>query len=101
MSKSSQLTITFPDEIVDAVKQRVAFGEYSSESEVILNSLELLFEQDLSPHDGDPAFDEWMRDEVMASMQEYRADPSKAVSLKELREEIVQWDAEAEAERQS
>lgn len=99
MSKSSQITITLPDEIVIAMQERVASGEYRNESEVILNSLEFLFEHDLSPHDGDPAYEEWLRTEVVASINELSANPSSAISSDELRVRMAQRHAERVAER--
>jgi Arc/MetJ-type ribon-helix-helix transcriptional regulator len=46
MRTRRQLRITFPDELPDAVKGKVASGEYPSEAEVILDGLRALMARD-------------------------------------------------------
>ena len=43
---SVQLNVTLPDELADALKAKVENGEYADESEVIRDSLRVLFERD-------------------------------------------------------
>ncbi|WP_420961400.1 ribbon-helix-helix domain-containing protein [Brucella sp. IR073] len=93
MRSTQQLKITLPDDMAQMVKDKVSSGEYASESEVILDGLYALQEQE-SPHEGDPAFEHWLRTEGVAAYDEMKADPSRGVTA----EEVL---ASLEAARQS
>ena len=54
MRTTRQLSITLPDELADAVKEKVASGEYATESEVIRDGLRALMARDR-------AVDDWLR----------------------------------------
>ena len=57
MRTTRQLSITLPNEMADALRERVQSGEYASESEVIREGLRALWARD-------QAVDEWLRFEV-------------------------------------
>jgi antitoxin ParD1/3/4 len=48
MRSTRQLSITLPTEMAEAVKQKVATGEYARESEVIRDGLRALLARDRS-----------------------------------------------------
>ncbi|PYE85220.1 ribbon-helix-helix domain-containing protein [Phyllobacterium leguminum] len=85
--RSTQLKVTLPDDMAQMVKDKVASGEYASESEVILDGLYALQEHE-SPHEGDPAFEHWLR-EVIASYDEVKADPSRTLTIEQVREHLA------------
>ena len=67
------MSITLPNDMADALRQRVRSGEYASESEVIREGLRALFARD-------QAIEAWLRDEVAAAYDAVVADPSRAVT---------------------
>ena len=69
MRNTHPVTITLPHDMAAMVKAKVASGEYATESEVIRDGLRALQARDA-------AVDEWLRDEVAKSYDEYAADPS-------------------------
>ena len=46
MRTTQQFSITLPNEMADAVKRKVAAGEYATESEVIRDGLRVLIARD-------------------------------------------------------
>ena len=52
------LTVTLPDDLVQAIEAKVAAGEYASESEVVQDGLASLLEFDQE-------LEAWLRDEVV------------------------------------
>ena len=46
MRSTQRLRITLPKDIADALRAKVASGEYATDSEVIRNALSLLFARD-------------------------------------------------------
>lgn len=74
MRSTQQMSITLPLEMADRVKQRVANGDYASESEVIREGLRALQERE-------NAIEHWLREEVAASYDAYKAGSSKTASL--------------------
>ncbi len=85
MRTTKQLSITLPNNMADALKERVASGAYASESEVVR----------------DEAVENWLRTEVIASVEELCADPSRAISSEEMRAELSRWHAERLADSSS
>ena len=77
MRTTQQLSITLPTEMADAVKSKVAAGEYATESEVIRDGLRALQARDA-------AVEKWLRDEVAKSYDEYAADPSTGIPVDEV-----------------
>ncbi len=76
MRSTRQMSITLPHEMADLVKRRVASGDYASESEVIREGLRALQEREA-------AIDNWLRTEVAAAYDAYKANPEKARPLDE------------------
>ncbi|GAA3100112.1 type II toxin-antitoxin system ParD family antitoxin [Rhizobium viscosum] len=76
MRSTQQLSITLPVEMANLVKQRVANGDYVSESEVIREGLRALQERE-------NAVEHWLRTEVAATYDAHKADPTKALPIDE------------------
>ena len=74
MRTTQALTITLPHEMAQLVKQKVASGDYASDSEVLRDGLRALQARD-------EAMDAWLREEVRASMAELAANPDKVMPL--------------------
>ncbi|HZJ07392.1 MAG TPA: type II toxin-antitoxin system ParD family antitoxin [Nocardioidaceae bacterium] len=82
MRTTRQLSITLPNEMADALRERVQSGEYASESEVIRDGLRALWARD-------QAVEAWLQGEVAASYDALVADPSRGVSADELRTRLA------------
>jgi len=91
MRTTKQLSITLPNTMVEAVKERVAAGIYASESEVIRDGLRALFARD-------EAVENWLRTEVVASVEELRIDPAQTISSAQVRAELSRWHAERQTD---
>ena len=74
MRSTQQFSITLPNEMADAVRAKVAGGQYATESEVIRDGLRALLARD-------QAVEDWLRNDVAAAYDALKADPSKAVSV--------------------
>lgn len=72
MRSTQQFSITLPNEMAEAVRAKVAAGEYATESEVIRDGLRVLLARDR-------AVEDWLRKDVAASYDKLKADPSRAV----------------------
>lgn len=83
MRTTKQLSITLPNGMADALKARVASGAYASESEVVRDGLRALFARE-------DAIEKWLRTEVVASYDELRADPSRAISAEDTRASLAE-----------
>ncbi len=82
MRTTRQLRVTLPDEMVDTVRERVASGEYASESEVVRDGLRTLFARD-------QAVEVWLRDEVADAYDALMTDPSLAVTPDQVRQRLI------------
>ena len=82
MRTTRQLSITLPNDMADALRQRVSSGEYASESEAIREGLRALFARD-------QAVAAWLRDEVAAAYDAVVADPSRAVTAQSVRARLA------------
>ena len=82
MRSTQQFSITLPNKMADAVKAKVAGGEYATESEVIREGLRALIAKDR-------AIEQWLRTEVTAAYDELKADPSKALTIDQVRASLV------------
>ena len=71
MRSTQQFSITLPHEMADAVRAKVAAGEYATESEVIRDGLRVLLARDR-------AVEDWLRNDVAAAYDALKADPSRA-----------------------
>ena len=78
MRTTKQMSITLPIEMAEAVKQRVAAGEYASDSDVIRDGLRALDARDA-------AVERWLRNEVGGAPDALADDPSKARTSDDVR----------------
>lgn len=74
MRTTQQLSITLPLEMAEAVKAKVATGEYASESEVIRDGLRVLLARDR-------IVESWLRKQVAPAFDAVKANPKRAVSV--------------------
>ncbi|WP_111719091.1 type II toxin-antitoxin system ParD family antitoxin [Homoserinimonas sp. OAct 916] len=81
MRTTRQLSITLPNEMADALRERVASGAYASESEVIRDGLRTLFARD-------QALESWLRTEIVDAYDALVADPDAVVSVDEVRAKL-------------
>ncbi|MBY3091920.1 type II toxin-antitoxin system ParD family antitoxin [Rhizobium laguerreae] len=81
MRTTQPLTITLPLEMAQMVKAKVSSGEYATESEVIRDGLRTLAARDA-------AVEKWLRDEVVPTYDEMKADPERALSVEEVRRRL-------------
>lgn len=88
MRTTKQLSITLPTTMAEALKERVASGDYASESEVVRDGLRALFARD-------EAVESWLRTEVISAYDELNADPSIAVSASDLRAHLAVINAQS------
>ena len=81
MRTTRQLSITLPNEMADALRQRVNSGAYASASEVVRDGLRTLFARD-------QVLETWLREEVVTAYDALVADPSAVVSADDVRERL-------------
>jgi antitoxin ParD1/3/4 len=74
MRSTQQFSITLPHEMAEAVRAKVAAGEYATESEVIRDGLRVLLARDR-------AVEDWLRKDVAAAYDKLKADPSRALGV--------------------
>jgi putative addiction module CopG family antidote len=82
MRTTQQFSITLPNEMADAVKSKVAAGEYATESEVIRDGLRALLARDR-------AVESWLHEQVGPAYDALKADPSRAVSTADVRARLA------------
>lgn len=82
MRTTQQFSITLPLEMAEAVKAKVAAGEYASESEVIRDGLRVLLARDRM-------MESWLREQVAPAFDAIKADPSRAVSIDNVRARLA------------
>jgi antitoxin ParD1/3/4 len=82
MRSTRQFSVTLPNEMADMVREKVASGEYASESEVIRDGLRAL-------HARDRAVEHWLRAQVVPAYDALKADPSRAVSVQDVRKGLA------------
>lgn len=78
MRSTKQLSITLPVEMAEALKAKVASGNYASESEVIREGLRALMARDR-------AVETWLRESVAPAYDALRTDPSRAIDSEQVR----------------
>jgi Arc/MetJ-type ribon-helix-helix transcriptional regulator len=78
MPQASDLQVTLPQESIDFIQSKVASGEFSSESEVILEGIAELRDKDL-------AFERWAREVAVPAYERLLADPSRGIPLDRVR----------------
>lgn len=82
MRTTRQLSITLPNDMADALRERVRSGQYASESEVIRDGLRALFARD-------QAVGTWLREEVAAAYDALIADPNDVASADDVRAHLA------------
>ena len=82
MRSTQQFSITLPNDMAEAVRAKVASGEYATESEVIRDGLRVLIARD-------QAVDAWLRTEVASAYDALKAAPKRAVSAAKVRERLA------------
>lgn len=82
MRTTQQLSITLPNEMADAVKSKVAAGEYATESEVIRDGLRAMLLRDR-------AVENWLQKEVGQAYDALKADPARAVTADQVRAKLA------------
>ena len=82
MRSTQQFSITLPNEMAEAVRAKVAGGQYATESEVIRDGLRALLARD-------QVVEDWLRNDVAATYDAMKADPSKAVSVGRVRARLA------------
>lgn len=82
MRTTQQLSITLPIEMADAVKAKVATGEYATESEVIRDGLRVLLARDR-------AVETWLLKQVVPAYDAIKANPSRSVTARQVRTRLA------------
>jgi putative addiction module CopG family antidote len=81
------MSITLPNDMADVVKTKVRSGEYASESEVIRDGLRALMARDR-------AVESWLYKQAGPAYDALKADPSRAVSVDQVRARLAAEHAE-------
>ena len=82
MRSTQQFSITLPNQMADAVKAKVAAGEYATESEVIRDRLRALMARDR-------ALENWLAGQVGPAYDALKAEPSRALSIDQVRARLA------------
>ncbi len=82
MRTTQQFSITLPNEMANVVKAKVQAGEYATESEVIRDGLRALMARD-------KAVENWLQAQVGTAYDALKADPSRAVSVAQVRDRLA------------
>jgi len=82
MRTTQQFSITLPNEMAEAVKSKVATGEYATESEVIRDGLRALLARDR-------AVASWLHELVGPAYDALKADPTRAVTIDDVRASLA------------
>jgi antitoxin ParD1/3/4 len=80
---TQQFSITLPNEMAEAVRAKVASGEYATESEVIRDGLRALMGRD-------QAVEAWLRTEVAAAYDALKKTPGRAVTSAKVRQRLTE-----------
>lgn len=87
MRTTQQFSITLPNDMADAVKGKVALGEYATESEVIRDGLRALWARER-------AVDSWLQTQVAPAYDALKADPTRGATSLQVRERLAAEHAE-------
>lgn len=81
MAQTLTLEVTLSDEALEFVRNKIASGEYRSESEILANSLDLFREEDEERH-------RFEMNEVVPAFDEVMADPASAIPMEQVRHNL-------------
>jgi len=81
MKTTQQTSITIPVEMAALVKAKVVSGEYTSESEVLRDDMRALLARD-------KVIEHWLKNEISATYDELKKDPSQAIPIAAVRKNI-------------
>lgn len=82
MRSTQQFSITLPNDMAEAVRAKVASGQYATESEVIRDGLRALMARD-------QAVEAWLHKEVAVAYDALKASPSRAVPASRVRARLA------------
>lgn len=82
MADRHQLSVTLPDDLADQVRAKVESGRFASESDVVIEALRTL-------EDRERCVEQWLRTEVVEAYDALAADPSRGLSLDEVRSSLA------------
>ena len=88
MRTSTQMSITLPNDMAGLVRAKVQSGEYASESEMIRDGLRILLARDR-------VIEDWLNNQVGAAYDALSADPSRALTVDQVRARIAAEHAKA------
>jgi Arc/MetJ-type ribon-helix-helix transcriptional regulator len=83
MAQAPTLQVTLSEEAFEFVQQKVASGEFASESDVLMSGIEVL-------RDRQEQIALWEREVVVAAYDRLKADPSSAIPLEEVERDLAQ-----------
>ena len=83
MAISQKLSISLPQEQADLVQKLATSGRYASASAVISDGLRALQARDA-------AMERWLRNEVLPAYEELKTDPSKGLTVDDVRRKLAQ-----------
>lgn len=92
MPATQPLTITLPSETAEAVKSKVASGEFASESDVInAGVLHLILDEARETHGMDEeAFTDWLRMEAVPVLDAMKTGPSRSRTVEQVRARLAE-----------
>jgi putative addiction module CopG family antidote len=82
MRTTTQISITLPNDMANLIRAKVQAGEYASESEVIRDGLRVLLARDR-------VIEDWLSNQVAAAYDALAADPSRALTLEQVRTRLA------------
>jgi putative addiction module CopG family antidote len=81
MRTTQQMSITLPDEMAEFVRDKVARGDYASDSEVLRDALRVLRERDR-------AIEAWLRGQVVPAAKALCENPESGLLVDEVRAQL-------------
>ena len=82
MRTTTQISITLPKDMASLVRSKVQAGEYASESEMIRDGLRVLLARDR-------VIEDWLNNQVGAAYDALSADPSRALTVDQVRTRLA------------
>jgi antitoxin ParD1/3/4 len=79
---TQQFSITLPNDMAEAVRAKVAAGQYATESEVLRDGMRALLARD-------NAVERWLQTDVAAAYDAIKADPTRGLSVESVRARLA------------